>query len=354
MTGVFLIPEIGITYVEILISSLCVILILSINSNKRTTIPLVVTIVLLLIVVNRKIIPSVLISEINNIEQEKIPYRSEFGTVVFQKSSEYGIVTVGEYYSRTDSMRQIKNRSLWINHRDMCFSDNFQSEYELGSTTVKFLKENPKVLNLGLGCGFTAMSVIKSRPDVSLVVLEINPVVVEACEEFFSKYNEDIFNQSQVNILIKDGIEYLRENTNEKYDAVIVDIEEPGVIQSSPIYTIEYIQRINSLLNDSGVFSLWAIKGGDKYNEIIYHTVKAVFNYVYMVNHPSSVQVYASQQQLNLPTEFADNWNFIVDKTINTLENRALEKSYSIHEAFLLPDENVFKDKQIEKIIAND
>ena len=277
-----------------------------------------------------------------------IPYRSEFGDVIFQEASPYGVVTVG--ISKSKELGD--SQKLWINHRCMCASSYYISEHQLGFLTISNLTGNSNnVLNIGLGCGFTAGAIMKEHEKVNqLTIMEINPAVIKACTENFSQYNDSIVYHPKVDLLLKDGTAFIRQNKTETFDAIIVDIEEPGVIQSSPIYTVEYAKMIKAQLNPEGIFALWAIYGGDEYNNILFNTLSTVFPYVVFQEHNGNPQLYASERPLNIENQAPEEWFRESNETkiINTIDNRALEKSYSIEEVFMLPDN--FTDPQIRKI----
>ena len=151
--------------------------------------------------------------------------------------------------------------------------------------------------------------------------------------------NTQILNNQKVTVTNQDGLEYILLNKTKKFDAIIVDIEEPGVIQSSLIYTDEYIKLASKQLKNGGVFAIWAILGGDEYNKILYRTLKNTFPYVIFHGHHGNPQLYGSFKPFkHLVTEAESTWDYLDDNYINTINNRVLEKSYSIKGAFMLPD----------------
>lgn len=93
-------------------------------------------------------------------------------------------------------------------------------------------KTDAKTLNIGLGCGLT-LSQLLSRTSKTVDVVEINPKVVEA-----NKVMTDVLQNKRVNLIVDDGLKYLRQN-NLKYDAILVDIEEPIMAHSSGLYTVD-------------------------------------------------------------------------------------------------------------------
>lgn len=276
----------------------------------------------------------------NQRKSKFIAYNDHFGEVIYQEPSPYGVVTIGEKIGVDESTY----RGLFINYRDMCWSkDNF-SETQLGRLTSANLNNFSLVLNIGLGCGFTAQSLAESSKINLLEIVEINPVVVEACKKHFSNLNGNVLESPKVKLLVENGAEYVRKAKNSYYDAIVIDIEEPGVIQSSPMYTAEYAEIIKEKLRPDGIFTLWAVKGNEKYNEILFHTLSTVFEFVVFRNDDGQAQLYAASRKLDIEDQSKEEWRAKIpsEQIINTLENRALEKSYSIQKSFSYPE--TFKD----------
>ena len=196
-----------------------------------------------------------------------IPYETRFGDIIFQKQSEYGVVTIGDGNF---------GRSLYINYRDMCYSELHTSESELAKVAIENTKgEDLITLNIGLGCGFTAEKLVSDPRVQEVTILEINDVIIDINNEFFGPYNNHVLENEKVTMLHANGAEFMRENKDKYYDTIVIDIEEPRVIQSSPMYTVEYIEYVKRQLQPGGVFALWAVDGGrnnHRYNQILYNT----------------------------------------------------------------------------------
>lgn len=326
--GLYWIPSFGLSYIIIILGVISLICILLINF-KSWSLYLGVPIILI----------SFFYSSTHLNKDQLITYYHDFGEIIFQKPSAYGVVTVGE---KLDPNYDKIAKRLFINHRCMCSGTYNVSESELAQNTLNTVKNRAEILSIGLGCGYTANVVASSNKIDSLTIMEINPVVIDAFRQEFSKINQSILKNPKVNLTLKDGVEHILLNKKRKYDAIIVDIEEPGVIQSSLIYTDEYIKLASKQLNDKGVFSIWAINGGEEYNKILYRTMKNTFPYVVFHGHHGNPQLYGSFFPLDhLQNEAKPSWESIGEEFINTINNRVLEKSYSIRDAFLLPKDYV-------------
>ena len=261
---------------------------------------------------------------------------TEDSTILFQKSSPYGLVTVG--INDFDSIK-----FLSINNREQCYAlenkGGFSSERIISDITISLLTDekgsnNFEILNIGLGCGLTLNNLLRSTRVKSIDVAEINPVIPEATK-FFARENQNAIDDPRVNLIIQDGFQFITEN-KKKYDAIVIDIENPKIVHSSPLYTFEFFKVANQRLNKSGVLALWGYAGSYEYQKTLFFTLKGAFKYVYPISTENTKGVmlfFASQDKLELASKimtFDDQELFnrlIKEKnvTINTLNNPVLQ-----------------------------
>ncbi|MFA6308114.1 MAG: fused MFS/spermidine synthase [Patescibacteria group bacterium] len=254
--------------------------------------------------------------------------------VLWQKPSPWGVVTVTKEKSGED-----KNIMLNIDNREQCSLLDHGSESLIATGTLKNM-ENATVLNIGLGCGFTLSSILESNPK-QVTVAEINPVVYEASKLFIDHTNNAIYNE-KVNIIIQDGAKFLR-TTNEKYDAIIIDIEKPIIAHSSPLYTVEYLRYAKEHLNKNGKIALWRYYSVDeRYLKSLIATFKTVFDNIVFAEYndttlrPAVYLFIASDGPLSTEaidvkgnsTELIESLKLIEDVPPNTIDKPTLEKYY--------------------------
>ena len=235
-----------------------------------------------------------------------------FGGLVEEKTSEYQFYSPSPY-----GVVKVKNNVLIINEREQCSLDypNYTSERLMVDYALEPFgeKENLQVLNIGLGCGLTLERVLQYGAEVDVV--EINPKVVMA-----NKIMTDVLQNKNVNLIVDDGLKYLREN-KKKYDVIFVDIENPRVAHSSNLYTVEAFKIINDSLNEDGKFALWNYvwrskkNDVDLYADILYYSIKEAFDFVY--EYPGVFL--ASKHPLN-ETEYIPQ----SDYEINTIDRKTL------------------------------
>ncbi len=261
-----------------------------------------------------------------------------FGAILFQEDSPFGKVTVGlKTHDTTKDQKQ-----LFINYRIMCDSTGYSSETGIGELSVKQQGEHLKVVNIGLGCGFTADALV-SKPNIdNLTIVEINPVVVKA-SKYFNDENDDVLSSPKTKLIIQDGAWFLRSDKG-IYDAIVIDIEEPTIVDSSPLYTKEYFRYAKDRLKPSGILSVWAQRGGTDYEKVIYNTLKSVFKNVYIRVLYSFYTFYASDANYSFPVDSVFETSDIKQVLqnplgdINTIDNRVLGKYFNVNVFFNFPD----------------
>lgn len=262
-----------------------------------------------------------------------------FGTVLFRKESPYGQITVGKVRNLT---------TLFINYRAMCYTGTY-SERSLAREALAHIKPGSKVLNIGLGCGYTASELAANKNVSHLDIVEINPVIPETAP-YFSKETNDVLNQPKVSLHIQNGADWLR-NTKEKYDAIVIDIEEISVIHSSPLYTREYYDIIKGRLNEGGVFALWSFTVSPEFTRVMYNTLKSAYPHVRIQYEKDGTNYYSTVEPFEMP-ETSENKEFvkqvmaISNNDINTVGNLVLEKYYDSNRLFEL-DEN-YREKTVK------
>jgi spermidine synthase len=211
----------------------------------------------------------------------------------------------------------------------------------LARIAMEQLPEKSHVVNIGLGCGFTASEMAFHQKAGTLDVVEINPIIPKAAA-FFEAENKNVLNAPNTALHIMDGAAWLRTAPDKKADAIIIDVEEVSVIYSSVLYTREYFGIIKQKMKDGGVFGLWSFRVNPSFTRIMLNTLRSEFPYVYVLYYNDSATYYASTRPLNITpnsSAFAEQVNALPLHEINTLENRALEKYYKSNQVFGLPED---------------
>lgn len=110
---------------------------------------------------------------------------------------------------------------------------------------------NPKnILIIGGGDGGTVREILKHPEVQSIDLVEIDRCVIDACLEHFPKVSFGL-KDSKVNILVEDGIEFVK-GKNDCYDIVIIDSTDP-IGPAVGLFDPRFYQDIYKLLKKDGI-----------------------------------------------------------------------------------------------------
>jgi len=339
LAGFFIMPNYGHTATIVLAGSLNILAALIVfPAGKKLRLAWLIFILLFTIVAGLAIRNQKMYVIPKNLATIKDPYRQSKNIdiigqkdILWEKASPWGVITVTEEETEL-GLDKILNIDNW----GQCSVLSHQSESLIADGALGG-KPEADVLNIGLGCGFTLASVLNNNPH-QVTVAEINPVIYEAAQ-FFKEYTNNAIDDPKVNIIIKDGAEFLR-TSQEKYDVIVIDIEHPMIAHSSPLYTIEYFRYAKEHLKTDGRVALWGYMSSDpRYLKSLVNTFKAVFDNVVFAEFEEPNYVYlflASDGELDVKTidtkgnaeKLLESLASIEDVAPNTLDNQILQKYF--------------------------
>lgn len=123
---------------------------------------------------------------------------------------------------------------------------------------------SPKIILLGgLGMGFTLQEALKESTVKQIEVIEIEPKVVEWNKKLFARQNDNAVNDPRVKIFITDIINYLPRALSQKYDIIILDIDNGPAnvihLDNSYLYSTEMLKITAELLSPAGLLAIWSV-----------------------------------------------------------------------------------------------
>ena len=117
-----------------------------------------------------------------------------------------------------------------------------------------FFHQNPKkVLIIGGGDGGILREVLKHSVVESVVMVEIDGMVVSLCKEHMPSLSAGAFSNKRAEVIIGDGIDYVK-NTNQTFDVIIVDSTDP-INCGEVLFTKDFYQNAKNILNDGGIIA---------------------------------------------------------------------------------------------------
>lgn len=124
--------------------------------------------------------------------------------------------------------------------------------HEMISHIPLFSHPNPKrVLVIGGGDGGTVREVLKHKSVEKVVMVEIDACVVEASKKHIGVTASELEN-NRLELIIDDGVKYLKEADDNSFDAVLVDSTDP-IGPAAPLFNESFYSDVFRVLTDNGV-----------------------------------------------------------------------------------------------------
>ncbi|MGC9148962.1 MAG: polyamine aminopropyltransferase [Sulfolobales archaeon] len=111
------------------------------------------------------------------------------------------------------------------------------------------------VLVIGGGEGATIREVLKHNTVKRCVMVDIDGELVELAKKYLGVMHKGSFYDPRVQLVIKDGLEYVRESKDKSFDVVILDLTDPyepsGLARE--LYSEKFYRDIKRVLREDGV-----------------------------------------------------------------------------------------------------
>ncbi len=286
--GFFMIPILGIQSTIIVTASINFtigfgVLISEKKLRKVAIIPVIVIMILVLIV-----LPAYNVDVLNSAVYYVKPSISllelsekNINNILYYDESSYASVIVQESGSRivesNGTLIIERGIVLMINGKIQCsdYEKSVQGLHNLANIPLNLYSDNfgvkpTSALNIGLGCGTSALVLGNSIPTTTI---EIDPSVVKASEYFYDEIPH--------NLIIDDARNWLLRNSD-TFDIIITEPTDPYV-NNSVLFTKEYFEILNDSTTTNGLVAQWIpvyiLTNYDFFT--MYNTFHSVFPYVY-------------------------------------------------------------------------
>ena len=171
-------------------------------------------------------------------------------------------------------LRQRGERDFLITSNSLVLMNSalHRSEVALGELACGHLKLQaaPRVLVGGLGMAFTLKAVLDHLPSsASVVVAELNPVVLEWCKGPLAFLTEAASSDPRVTVEIANVADVIRKGAVERnrFDAIVLDLYTGPHAKShkieDPLYGAIAIEMTRAALKPGGMFAVW----GENYDQ---------------------------------------------------------------------------------------
>ena len=254
---------------------------------------------------------------------------------LFCEQSPYQTVEVFETCDR--------GKMLTIDRMVMCTEADETSYHEMLVHVPMQTESNIKdVLVIGAGDGGTIRELVRYENIETITMVEIDEVVVRASKEFLPTISLAL-EHPKLNLLIDDGIKFVKEAQDSSYDLIIIDSSDP-VGPSEGLFTKSFYQDVYRCLRPNGLISVQS--ESPSFNPKAFgelnHCLKEVFGkdkvhcyLVFIPMYPSGIWslTYASKSGL-------DPLNFNRDRVLEFTQKHNLSYyNADVHQsAFALPN----------------
>lgn len=150
--------------------------------------------------------------------------------------------------------------------------------HEMISHPAMFTHGNAKnILVIGGGDGGTVREILRHEGVEKVTMVEIDGEVINACKEHLPQIAA-AFNHPKLNLIVDDGIAFLKNAEKNSYDLIIVDGSDP-VGPAEGLFSIDFYTNCYNALKDGGI--LVAQGESPKFNQKAFaelnHTLQDIF-----------------------------------------------------------------------------
>lgn len=108
-----------------------------------------------------------------------------------------------------------------------------------------------EVLIIGGGDGGALRDVLKHKSVDRATMVEIDRSVVDMCAEYMPTLSDGAFDNARADIVIADGVKYVRE-TDRRFDVIIIDSTDP-IGPAIPLFSDAFYTDCRNILTEDGI-----------------------------------------------------------------------------------------------------
>lgn len=166
------------------------------------------------------------------------------GERLFRQKSPFQLVEVYDTFAY--------GKMLSIDNMVMCTERDEYGYHEMITHVPMQTHPNPKrALVIGGGDGGTVRELLRYDSLEEVVMVEIDEVVVQASRQHLPALSS-AFEHPKLNLIIADGIKYVKDSPNESFDLVIVDSTDP-IGPAEGLFSYDFYQNAHRALKPNGI-----------------------------------------------------------------------------------------------------
>lgn len=156
-------------------------------------------------------------------------------------------------------------------------NDEFHYHEMISHPSMFALKNAKNVLVIGGGDGGTVREILRHDGVEKVTMVEIDGEVIKACKEFLPQIAA-AFDNPKLELIVDDGIAFIKNAAPQTYDLIIVDGSDP-VGPAEGLFSVEFYTNCYNALKENGI--LVAQGESPKFNEKAFaelnHTLQDIF-----------------------------------------------------------------------------
>ncbi len=178
---------------------------------------------------------------------ENMGLSTQCRSLLFRQQSPFQLVQVFDTYNF--------GKMLTIDTMVMCTEKDEFIYHEMITHPAMLLHHCPKkILVIGGGDGGTVRELLRHDSVEQIIMVEIDKVVVDACRQFLPQIAHQLDNP-KLNLVIGDGIEFVKNAAPESFDVVIIDGSDP-VGPAEGLFSTAFFNNVRNCLKPDGILAL--------------------------------------------------------------------------------------------------
>jgi len=272
----------------------------------------------------------------------------KFTDLIFYREGLSGTVSVVK--DKINGIKTLSINSIGEVHDSFTGMQTFKV---LGHVPLLLHRGEPKnVLMVTFGAGI-ASGAVTTHPIESLDVVELEPSVIQASEEFRDE-NRGVVDDPRIRIHLDDGRYYLA-TTDKIFDVIISDATNPASSDSWLLYTLEFYRLCSAKLAAGGVMAQWLpLHSGSPET---YRTIVKTFQQVFP--HTSIWYIKDYTILVGLPRPLGISYPGLVEKLSDEniradLAPYCLENSLELLDCFLMGEQAARRMTENARVSTDD
>jgi len=187
------------------------------------------------------------------LEKENVFYEEHnqsYGAVFIYEEH---LASVRSEYQQLDVIKTKEHGKMFFIDHYMMFTEDSEFVYHemMAHVPLAAHREARKVLVVGGGDGGVVREVLRYPRVEKVTLVEIDPMVIEVCRKHFPEITKSL-DDPRVEVVIGDGVKFVKESPPGSYDVIIVDSTDPyGVAEL--LISPEFFTACRKVLEPHGV-----------------------------------------------------------------------------------------------------